>query len=42
MSMTIEERKKAILAKIAEIKAADGEEQPQELHTAYQKGANSH
>ena len=44
MSMAIEERKNAILAKIAEIKAAQssgGEEQLKELDEAYQKGVNS-
>ena len=44
MSMTIEERKEAILAKIAEIKAAKpsgGEEQLEELDEAYREGVNS-
>ena len=41
MSMTIEERQEASLSKIAEIKAAGGEEQLKELDTAYQKGVNS-
>lgn len=39
--MTIEERKNAILAKIAEIKASGSEEQLKELDAAYQKGVNS-
>ena len=39
--MTIEERKNAILAKIAEIKASSGEEQLQELDAAYREGVNS-
>lgn len=42
--MTIEERKNAILAKIAEIKAtppSGEEEQLKELDEAYQKGVNS-
>lgn len=39
--MTIEERKKAILAKIAEIKASGGEEQLKELDEAYRKGVDS-
>lgn len=38
---TIEERKEAILAKIAEIKASGGEEQLKELDEAYQKGVDS-
>lgn len=39
--MTIEERKNAILAKIAEIKASSGEEQLKELDEAYKKGVDS-
>ena len=43
--MTIEERKNAILAKIAEIKAAQpsggGEEQLEELDEAYKEGVTS-
>jgi len=41
--MTIEERKNAILAKIAEIKAGTGgsDEQLKELDAEYQKGVNS-
>lgn len=39
--MTIEERKKAILAKIEEIKASGGEEQLKELDEAYKKGVDS-
>lgn len=38
---TIEERKEAILAKIAEIKASGGEEQLKELDEAYRKGVDS-
>jgi len=41
--MTIEERKNAILAKIAEIKTGTGDtgEELKELDEAYQKGVNS-
>lgn len=39
--MSIEERKNAILAKIAEIKASGGEEQLKELDKAYKKGVDS-
>ena len=39
--MTIEERKDAILAKIAEIKASGDTEKLEELDEAYQKGVNS-
>lgn len=39
--MTIEERKEAILAKIAEIKASGGEKQLKELDEAYKKGVDS-
>lgn len=39
--MTIEERKNAILAKIAEIKASGGEDQLKELDAAYKKGVDS-
>lgn len=39
--MTIEERKNAILAKIAEIKASGSEEQLKELDEAYKKGVDS-
>ena len=38
--MTIEERKNAILAKIAEMKASGGE-QLKELDEAYKKGVDS-
>lgn len=39
--MTIEERKNAILEKIAEMKASGGEEQLKELDEAYKKGVDS-
>ena len=39
--MTIEERKNAILSKIAEIKASGAEEQLKELDEAYKKGVDS-
>ena len=39
--MTIEERKNAILSKIAEMKASGGEEQLKELDEAYKKGVDS-
>lgn len=39
--MTIEERKQRILAKIAEIKASNEQEQLKELDEAYQKGVDS-
>ena len=39
--MTIEERKNAILAKIAEIKANGGEDQLKELDAAYREGVDS-
>lgn len=39
--MTIEERKNAILAKIAEIKANGGEDQLKELDAAYKEGVDS-
>lgn len=40
--MTIEERKKAILAKIEEIKSSQGgSQQLAELDEAYEKGVNS-
>lgn len=39
--MTIEERKNAVLAKIAEIKASGGEERLKELDEAYKKGVDS-
>ena len=39
--MTIEERKNAILAKIAEIKASSGAEQLKELDAAYREGVDS-
>lgn len=39
--MTIEERKNAILAKIAEMKASGGEGQLKELDEAYKKGVDS-
>lgn len=39
--MTIEERKNAILAKIAEIKAGGGTEQLEELDAAYREGVDS-
>lgn len=39
--MTIEERKRSILAKITEIKTSSGEEQLKELDEAYQKGVDS-
>lgn len=39
--MTIEERKKVILAKIAEIQVGGGSVQLAELDKAYEKGVNS-
>ena len=39
--MTIEERKNAILTKIAEIKASGGEDQLKELDAAYKEGVDS-
>jgi hypothetical protein len=39
--VTIEERKNAILEKIAEMKASGGEEQLKELDEAYKKGVDS-
>ena len=39
--MTIEERKNAILAKIAEMKASGGGEHLKELDEAYKKGVDS-
>ena len=39
--MTIEERKNAILAKIAEMNASGGEDQLKELDEAYKKGVDS-
>lgn len=39
--MTIEQRKNAVLAKIAELKSSGGEEQLKELDEAYKKGVDS-
>lgn len=39
--MSIEERKNAILARIAEMKTSGGEEQLKELDEAYKKGVDS-
>ncbi|CCX89822.1 unknown [Firmicutes bacterium CAG:110] len=39
--MTIEQRKNAVLEKIAELKSSGGEEQLKELDEAYKKGVDS-
>lgn len=39
--MTIEQRKNAVLEKIAELKSSGGEEQLKELDDAYKKGVDS-